>query len=70
MKRERVISARSAEGEIAGLAANTPALIRRILLGRGVRDAAEISLELSDMERPDSLGGLAEASTLLDDAVF
>ena len=69
MKRERVISARSAEGEIAGLAANTPALIRRILLGRGVRDAAEISLELSDMERPDSLGGLAEAATLLADAV-
>ena len=69
MKRERVISARSAEGQIAGLAANTPALIRRILLGRGVRDAAEISLELSDMERPDSLGGLAEAATLLADAV-
>ena len=44
-------------------------VIRRVLLARGVRDADELSLAMQDMLRPDDLGGIEQAASLLADAV-
>jgi len=44
-------------------------VIRRVLLARGVRDADELSLAMQDMLRPDDLGGVEHAASLLADAV-
>jgi len=44
-------------------------VIRRILAARGVRDAAELSLGLADMQRPGAMSGLGDAARLLADAV-
>ena len=69
MKRDRTISRRTAEGDISGLPAGFSPVLRRVLAGRGVRDASELSLGLADMQKPGSLSGLAEAAGLLADAV-
>ena len=44
-------------------------VIRRVLLARGIRDAGELSLAMQDMLRPDDLGGIEQAASLLADAV-
>ena len=44
-------------------------VIRRVLLARGVRDAGKLSLAMQDMLRPDDLGGVEQAASLLADAV-
>jgi len=44
-------------------------VVRRVLLARGVRDPGELSLDMKDMLRPDELGGVEQAASLLADAV-
>lgn len=70
MTGQRTISRRPAEGEIQGGAAKLHPVIKRILLGRGISQASEISLELGDMQPPSSLAGLADAARILADAVI
>jgi single-stranded-DNA-specific exonuclease len=69
MKRGRTISTRTAGREISGLPEGFNPVIRRILSGRGITDASELSLGLADMQHPDSLAGLQEAVSLVADAV-
>lgn len=69
MSKGRTITRRTAEGEIEGLAANINPVIRRILLGRGVRCADELDLGLAGMQNPESLTGLEAAAALLANAV-
>lgn len=69
MSAGRTISRREAEGEIEGLATDINPIIRRVLLGRGVRHVSEISLGLAAMHKPGSLRGLKAAASLLADAV-
>ncbi|MEE4219429.1 MAG: DHH family phosphoesterase, partial [Xanthomonadales bacterium] len=69
MRAGRTISRRAAEGEIEGLASDISPIVRRVLLGRGVRHASEISLGLAAMHNPEKLGGLSAAASLLADAV-
>ena len=69
MAEGRKITARSAEGSITGLSPGVSPVVRRVLLGRGVRDASELSLGLADMQPPGPLGGLSGAAGLLADAV-
>lgn len=69
MAEQRKITAREAVGNIAGLPGETNPVIQRILLGRGITDASDLSLSLADMQHPKSLSGLNEAASLLADAV-
>ena len=69
MAERRKIIAREAAGSIAGLPGETSPVIKRILLGRGITDASDLSLGLADMQHPRSLSGLSEAASLLADAV-
>lgn len=59
----------SAEALLRGLPAGLHPVSRRVLLARGIRDAAELSLNLQDMHPPAALGGVAAAAQLLADAV-
>jgi single-stranded-DNA-specific exonuclease len=44
-------------------------VIRRILLARGVSSASDLSLDLKNILRPNDLGGIEKAASLLADAV-
>jgi len=63
------VRARDAEGEIRGLPGGFNPLLQRVLLGRGIRDASELSLGLADLQRPEGLTGLSAAADLLAAAV-
>ena len=65
----RKVIAREAGGDITGLPDGFHPVVKRVLLGRGVRDVAELSLGLQDMEPPARLGGVERAAELLADAV-
>lgn len=53
-----------------GFADGMHPVIRRILLGRGVRKREELSLELKDLLAPDTLGGIDVAASLLATAII
>jgi len=65
----RRITLRKTQGDIVGLPPGTSPVVQRVLLGRGIHDAAEIALGLANMQRPDTLSGLGAAASLLADAV-
>ena len=69
MTRTRDIIAREASGSIRGLTQDFNPVVRRVLLGRGIRDAQQLSLGLADLVRPESFSGLDRASRLLAGAV-
>ena len=69
MPEARKITQRAVTGSITGLPPEAGAVMERIFLGRGIHDAADLSLGLIDMQRPDSLSGLQAAASLLADAV-
>ncbi|MBT8040076.1 MAG: single-stranded-DNA-specific exonuclease RecJ [Gammaproteobacteria bacterium] len=62
--------AREASGTIRGLTQDFNPVIRRVLLGRGIRDVQELSLGLADLIRPESFFGLDRAARLLAEAVM
>ena len=69
VREPRTVIERDATGEISGLADGFHPVVKRVLLGRGVRDAAELSLGLRDMAPPGELAGIGPASEMLADAV-
>ncbi len=48
---------------------HVPQVLRRIYAARGVGSFAETQLRLADLLRPDALGGVEDASTLLANAI-
>lgn len=69
MNPARTIIERDAAGDIRGLPPGFDPVIRRVLLGRGIVDARELSLGLADLQHPRQLSGLARAAALLAEAV-
>ena len=69
VREPRTVIERDATGEIPGLPEGFHPVVKRVLLGRGVRDAAELSLGLRDMAAPGELAGIGPASGMLADAV-
>jgi len=61
----RTIRAREIPESDSDKLESIPALIRRIVLARGVNNTAGLSLELNDMLLPDELGGIEMAASLL-----
>ena len=65
----RTIRVRESTGDAAALPAEINPVLRRVLLGRGVSSAAELSLDLGDMQGPAQLQGVDRAAEMLADAV-
>ncbi|MGH8035795.1 MAG: DHH family phosphoesterase, partial [Lysobacterales bacterium] len=69
MKTPGAIRQRAVPTGGSALPASLHPVLRRILLARGVTDAAELQLDLKCMLPPGQLSGIEEAAALLADAV-
>ncbi|MBT8059832.1 MAG: single-stranded-DNA-specific exonuclease RecJ, partial [Gammaproteobacteria bacterium] len=65
----RRILARTAPGEGAGLPANLPPALRRVLAARGIQGPEALSLDLQQLLTPDRLGQVDTAAGMVADAV-
>lgn len=69
MSPARQIRTRSVSGDPGALPATMNPVLRRVLLGRGIKSGAELSLGLRDMQGPSKLQGIDRAAEMLADAV-
>ena len=65
----RIIRPRVIPESGADLPEDMHPVVRRVLLARGIRATGELSLDIKDMLRPDELGGVDQAASMLADAI-
>ena len=70
MKRPLPVESRVLAADRSRLPPDIHPVIRRVLLGRGVTDPAELALGLGNMQKPDRLSDITKAAELIAHAVM
>jgi single-stranded-DNA-specific exonuclease len=70
MKRPSLVESRAVASDRSRLPPDIHPVIRRVLLGRGVTDPAELALDLGNMQNPGRLSNIGQAAELVAQAVM